>query len=231
MKGLNYRLSDDQMFYFVSIGECKDSKIVIPATYKGLPVARIDDYAFDCCSNLTEIVIPDSVTNISCLAFNECTSLTNIYVDENNIAYCSIDGNLYSKDGMRLIKYAIGKKATSFTIPNVVTSISDWAFAHCGNLTNVTIGNSVTSIGDRAFWGCDSLTNVTIGNSVTSIGECAFLGCNSLTEINIPISVTNIEEAVFSGCENLTIYCKAQSQPIGWDIYWNPDDRPVYWGS
>ena len=81
-------------------------------------------------------------------------------MDENNLNYKSIDGNLYSKDGKTLIQYAIGKTATSFVIPDSVTTIGDGAFRYCNSLTNVTIGDSVTTIGEGAFSCCYSFTDV-----------------------------------------------------------------------
>ena len=85
-----------------------------------------------------------------------------------------------------------------------VTSIGDYVFRGCGDLTSVTISNSVTSIGTFAFSGCRGLTTVFIPNSVTSIGTCAFLNCDKLTTINIPNSVTSISNSAFSGCSGLT---------------------------
>ena len=58
-----------------------------------------------------------------------------------------------------------------------VTSISDFAFINCSNLTKVSIPDGVTSIGNDAFYGCSGLTSVTIPNSVTSIGSSTFSGC------------------------------------------------------
>ena len=85
-----------------------------------------------------------------------------------------------------------------------VTSIGDYAFEECRNLTSVIIPNSVASIGYNAFYGCSSLTELTIPNSVASIGECAFKGCSSLTELTIPNSVASIAYDIFSGCSSLT---------------------------
>jgi hypothetical protein len=144
------------------------------------------------------------VTSIDDSSFEYCCSLTSIEVDENNTAYKSIDGNLYTKDGKTLIKYAIGKTATSFTIPNNVTSIGSGAFSDCDNLTSVEIPNSVTSIGEYAFYECYNLTSVEIGNSVTSIGYGAFSDCDNLTNVTIGNNVTSIGYYAFSGCDNLT---------------------------
>ena len=64
-----------------------------------------------------------------------------------------------------------------------VTSIGDYAFEECGELTSVTIPNSVTSIGEWAFGECSGLTSVTIGNGMTRIGNGAFDGCDELTSV------------------------------------------------
>ena len=151
----------------------------------GNGVTSIGYGAFIGCDSLTEIVIPDSVTSIGGSAFSWCGSLTEITVSENNREYKSIDGNLYTKDGETLIQYAIGKTATSFTIPDGVTSIGGHAFESCGNLTSVVIGDSVMSIKDLAFMYCSSLTSVVIGDGITSIRSNAFSNCSSLTEITV----------------------------------------------
>ena len=226
-KQLKYNLLDNGTYEVRGIGNCKDKNILIPSEYNGLSVTSISDYAFQFCTSLTSIVIPDSVTSIgegafafcSSLAsvtipnsvtsigdeaFSNCDSLTSITVDENNEYYKSIDGNLYTKDGKTLIQYARGKQATSFTIPDSVTSIGERAFYGCSSLTSVTIPNSVTSISDYAFKFCTSLTSIVIPDSVTSIGDDAFFDCKSLTSIEIPDSVTSIGDGAFYGCTSLT---------------------------
>ena len=58
-----------------------------------------------------------------------------------------------------------------------VTSIGEYAFQNCTNLTSITIPEGVTSIGSSAFYYCTGLTSVTIPEGVTSIGGRAFSGC------------------------------------------------------
>ncbi|MDB4494880.1 leucine-rich repeat domain-containing protein [Akkermansiaceae bacterium] len=85
-----------------------------------------------------------------------------------------------------------------------VTSIGNFAFSRCTNLTSITIPDSVNSIGEAAFGKCDSLRSITISKGVTSIGDEAFAGCSSLTSITIPDSVTSIGDWAFGNCVNLT---------------------------
>ncbi|MBQ7793561.1 MAG: leucine-rich repeat domain-containing protein, partial [Clostridia bacterium] len=123
--------------------------------------------------------------------------------DENNENYSSSDGILFNKDKSTIICYPEGKTADLYTIPNGVTSIGDYAFYGCSNLTSITLPNSVTSIGRYAFSGCRRLTIITLPDSVTSIGVYAFRYCSSLASITIPDSVTSIGDYAFYGCSSL----------------------------
>lgn len=199
------------------------TRVVIPNS-----VTTIGNAAFYDCDSLTSVVISDSVTTIDNAAFCSC-SLTSIEVDEANQYYCSIDGNLYTKDKKTLVQYAIGKTATEFTIPSSVTRIGTSAFSNCDSLTSIVIPDSVTKIGNEAFSWCSSLTSVVIPDSVTTIGTNAFYDCDSLTSVAIGDSVTTIGIFAFDNCSSLTIYCEAESQPSGWNSYWNSSKRPVVW--
>ena len=190
----------------------------------GNSVTSIGDYAFYFCSRLTSVTIPNSVTTIGDYAFSICSGLTSIKVESGNTTYDSrndcnaiietasntlVTGckNTIIPNSVTTIReYAFYycSDLTSLTIPNSVTSIGDYAFQYCSGLTSVTIPNSVTSIGNGAFSGCTGLTSMTIGNSVTSIGNWAFGGCIGLTSVTIPNSVTTIREYAFSGCTGLT---------------------------
>ncbi|MBR2549711.1 MAG: leucine-rich repeat protein [Clostridiales bacterium] len=92
----------------------------------------------------------------------------------------------------------------SVVIDSGVTSIGNYAFINCENLTSVTIPSSVTSIDKYAFGSCTSLAGITIPENVTSIGEGVFYGCTSLASITIPEAVTSISRGVFYGCTGLT---------------------------
>ena len=93
---------------------------------------------------------------------------------------------------------------TSITIPSSVISIYREAFKGCSGLTSIKIPNSVTSIGFGVFCYCIGLTSITIPNSVIEIGNYVFSQCSGLTSITIPNSVTSISEGAFFECKGLT---------------------------
>ncbi len=156
-------------------------------------MTSIGDWAFSGCYGLTEITIPDSVTNIGYMVFEGCSNITDIIVEEGNLKYDSRENcnAIIETDSNTLI---FGNE-NSF-IPNGVASIGDCAFQGCSRITNIVIPDTVTHIGYNAFAYC-GLTGITIPNSVTSIDEGAFYHCK-LTNITIPKSVTSIGNRVFN---------------------------------
>ena len=169
--------------------------------YIGDCVTTIGNQAFENCSGLTSVTIPNSVTSIGNSAFENCSGLTSIDIP-NSVT--TISGSAFN--GCRSL--------TSITIPDSVTNIGASAFYQCSGLTEVTIGNSVTSIGINAFSGCTSLTSILIPNSVTTIDEQAFASCGSLTSVTIGNGVTSIGTDAFYYCSSLTsITCLAETPP------------------
>ena len=145
-------------------------ELVIPSSYNGKPVISIGSYAFNSCSSLSSVTIPDSVTSIGRFAFGYCSGLTSVTIPDS---VTSIGQDAFWGCSNLM----------SVAIPDSVTSIENMTFRNCGNLTSVIIGNKVTSIGRWAFKDCRNLTNVTIPDSVTQIGSWAFSGCSSLKSI------------------------------------------------
>ena len=139
----------------------------------------------------------------------------------------------YKLDGTSIGEYAFSEcyNLTSVIIPNSVTSIGVRAFYNCKGLTSITIPNSVTSIGERAFYNCKGLTSITIPNSVTSIGDGAFRDCTGLTSVTIPNSVTSIGGGAFYNCKGLTsITIEATTPPTLGAItsFGNTNNCPIY---
>ena len=217
------KIAGKEEYRVIGLGTVSDLDIVIPATYRGLTVTEIGQYAFRDSTYITSVVIPDSVTSIGYQAFRDCSSLTSVEIPDRVTSIG--DGAFF--DCVSL---------TSLEIGNGVTTIGDGAFYDCDSLTSVVIGDSVTTIGSSAFSDCDSLTSVVIGDSVTTIGGEAFAGCTSLTSVVIPNSVTTIGSYAFYDCDSLTIYCEPESKLSGWKSDWNglwyydSSYIPVVWG-
>ncbi|MCD7777541.1 MAG: leucine-rich repeat protein [Clostridiales bacterium] len=134
----------------------------------------IGDSAFLYCSSLTEISIPSGVTSIEHRAFGNCEALEGIEVSNNNQYYTSVDNVLFDKDVTTIIVYAAKKTGTTYSIPDSVTTIGEYAFYSSNNLTNITIPSNVESIGSDAFFVCGNLKSITILNKTVSIGSKAF---------------------------------------------------------
>ena len=245
---LSFKLNEDGESY--SVTDCDTStegELTIPATYNGLPVTAIGDYAFYYCDALTNVTVPDSVTTIGDSAFQYCSDITSVTIGNSvaTIGDCAFCGC---------------SSLTDITIPDSVTSIGDSAFNDCDGLTSVTIPDSVTTIGNYAFAYCSSLTSVTVGNGVATIGNYAFYSCTSLTGFSvaannpnyssdsygvlfnknkteliqvpraisgayiIPDSVTTIGEDAFYACDGLTSVTIPNSvTTIGEYAFWGCD--------
>ncbi|MBQ6578184.1 MAG: leucine-rich repeat domain-containing protein [Bacteroidales bacterium] len=160
--------------------------VVIPDT-----ITKINTSAFHYCSGLTSITIPDGVTSIGFGAFRGCSSLSSIYIP----------------DGVTSIDMAVFEGCSSLSsinIPVGVTRIGGYAFRGCSSLSSIYIPDGVTSIEDGLFGGCSGLTSIKIPDGVTSIGDYSFNGCSSLSSINIPDGVTSIGSYSFNGCSSLS---------------------------
>ena len=202
-----------QVAYLID-GSNASGEVEIPASVSNAPIALIANSAFYNCDNLTNITIPDSVTNIGHYAFKGCLRLTSITIpdsvtsigqgtfeDCSDLTTITIPGSVTS---IGRYTFKACTSLTSVIIPDSVTSIEQGAFQDCSSLITITIPDSVTSIGQGSFQDCISLLTITIPDSVTSIGQELFRGCSDLTNITIGNGVTSIANGAFVGCTSLT---------------------------
>ncbi len=223
---LEFKLNDsDGTYSVVGIGKFDGTELVIPEEHNGKPVRAIRKGNYDGCEGITSLRLHEGIDIVEEEVLSKFKGLTSIEVDEYNGDFKSVDGNLYTADGEKLVQYAPGKADRSFAVPSGVTSIGayafsgvsaleevtipvgvgaigGWAFAHCG-LKRVTVPGSVTKIGCSAFYSCEAMENVSLEEGVSNIAGSAFSGCLALTSINIPASVTYIDTSVFVRCYSL----------------------------
>ncbi len=211
-------------------------------TYK---VTAIGDYAFNGCTGLTGVDIPETIEYIRSHSFSFCQNLTEIVIPDNVIGLGS-----YSFEGcIGLKKLSIGSKVSAingvfkgctglteliwnpvncfdmgdFPKENISSlsigpkvEVIPYNFLSGSKITSLTVPNSVISIQSCAFADCGELTDVVIGNAVSVIGSEAFSGCSKLTRLTIGESVNSIDDEAFSGCSNLA------------ELTWNAIDCRFY---
>jgi hypothetical protein len=188
------------------------------------PFTAIRDSAFtgDYTKNLIkEIVIPKGVTSIGKSAFASCYFLESITLPNTletigDYAFYNC-GSVASSNYNRPIIFNFGKSIRTignyafaqcalgnFILPNTLTSIGNFAFQLCTQITSVTIPKSVVNLGRNVFQNCSKLNTVVLNNLPNEIREGMFYNCSSLTSITIPDSVTIIEQEAFYNCSSLT---------------------------
>ena len=166
-------------------------------------VTTIRSEAFTDCTGLASVKIGAGVTSISAEAFKGCVGLVAITVAPENEQYCSDKNIVYTKDKKTLV-FVPKNTAGSFTMPESVTKIGDYAFEGCTGLTAITIPASVTAIESSAFSGCTGLSAITLPDSVQSLGwNSTFAGCTNLTSLTIGSGLTSLGYNAFRGCLKL----------------------------
>ncbi len=197
-------------------------EIEIPGSINGNPVSYIARHAFSFQDNLLSISVPSSVVSIGEYAFNNCSNLCEVTLQEGLTEIC---------------RHAFSNcpNLSSINLPNTLTHLGDSAFYFDTNLCSIYVPSGVTNIGFEVFRGCSNLVSISLervdsfgdyafadcamsefhfGDIVTSIGEYAFFNCTNLRKLTIPSSVAFIGFAAFGQCDNLNEihYCGSWDQ-------------------
>ncbi|MCR5420880.1 MAG: leucine-rich repeat protein [Lachnospiraceae bacterium] len=190
----------------------------------------IGEYAFRNCSALERIIIPNSFKEIKRSAYEKCTSLESMKLENRypEVTFDIIIGDYAFKECSNLTEVifenkirlkSIGKEAyklcinlTDLTFGEEVylNSIGEEAFYMCNNLIDINIPNDVEFIGRSAFEKCLSLKNVTLPRNLKKLGAAVFREDTAIEKIEIPknidtVSVSKATDGIFSGCEKLKI--------------------------
>lgn len=187
-------------------------------------VANIGASAFEGCSALKTVTIPDSC-GVQAMAFYGCSSLTDINYNETAVwtaPTAFVETAWYNSQPDGIVYY--GKSACAYkgdfkaneTIKDGTVVVADGLFYGDEELTSIDIADSVENIGSMAFEECINLREVKLPKSLYTICEETFYGCESLESITLP-DVVNIGESAFAHCINLKNIVIPESVEFGID--------------
>lgn len=193
-----YTDADGEAYSVVGV-RVLSKKMVIPSTFKGIPVKTITGgpNTFIVGRNyIKSIVIPNSITDIRHYAFEDCIVLKNVTFEEGSQLKAIEEGAFMHCSSLE-----------SINIPKSVTRVGSFAFQSCFSLSRVVFeeDSNLNTMGYSAFSNCSNLLSVEFGKNskLETIGQNAFKDAVKLKYIEIPDSIINVEEMAFSGCDSL----------------------------
>lgn len=201
----------------VTITDCDTAAagvLEIPAAIEGLPVTAIGTRAFENCTGLTGVTLPESLTKIGSYAFNKCSSLQQITVPQGVVSVgqyafstCTALKQVYLPESVTDMGSKIFYNCTSLqrlTIPYVADVHIGYLFGKESGAIELPLipgTRSVTSSSGTVYLIPNSLYEVTVlGGTIPSGG---FSGCQKLTQVLLGQNVTGIGSKAFSGCAGL----------------------------
>ena len=182
--------SNLQTLEYYAFGSCANLQSVwIPKTITN-ETSYVYNGPFDDCGKLKSITFADGITNIPSGLFAGCTGIESIEIPDT---VTEILVSAFADSSIQSVKIGSG-----------LTTISNYAFYSCKNLTEINLPKSLTSIGNSAFRDCINLGTIEFPESLIEINGYAFYGCSSLTSIKLPSKVSRIENNTFYGCSSMT---------------------------
>lgn len=173
-----------------------------PNTIKGafsVPAGTvaIADGAFIGCTEITEVILPNSLTLVGEYAFYDLRgTLTKVTFAGNGFNAVVINKYAFANcDALAELVFEPGSQ---------VSILEAGAFQGCSSLAKLTIPSSMTKVGYEAFKGCSSLAEIEFmaSNKKLAFGEGVFMDCTALTTVNLPANVSEMP-GIFGGCTSL----------------------------
>ncbi len=173
-----------------AISKTQKGIVTIPEEVNGYRVSAIGQHAFYKCTEITEVVLPESIELIGRYAFSGCSSLSRIILPED----------------LEEIEHRAFYEATSLyqiEIPDNVLFLGEACFRECTSLYSVYIGEGIEEIPEDCFYKCASLKEIELSDEIVSIGEQAFAFCSCLQELPMSEGVEEIRSNAFQECVDL----------------------------
>lgn len=148
----------------------------------------IGEQAFEGCTALKEIELPNSLDSLGKSAFTWCEALKKVKMPAH----------------LKKVSYGAFSSCGSLAqvdFPTGIQEIGEFSFANCANLKSINL-NGVKVIGTKAFYNCKTLADVTLGEGLEELKDSVFERCNALTELTIPASMKKSGAKLFFRCPN-----------------------------
>lgn len=213
-KDVGFNLSEDGKYYILTSVDDKDAEeYAIPAKYNDLPVKVIASGAFNGCTNLENVIIPNSVVTIEEGAFASCYGLKKMTIpfigqsrEEENSVFGYIFGKKSYPGSVGITQYPNGVKVDYWLPQNLIEvtvtdgDLNEGCFENCTRLKRIIYEGEARRAEDRAFSGCVSLDEVKfVAGTVKKYGDRAFQNCTSLDIYQLE-NINEIGEYCFAGC-------------------------------
>lgn len=167
-----------------------------------------------------KLTLPNTFETFYWDSVSDCSNITEIYVEEGNKKFKSVDGIIYSADGKTLIRCPEGR-TMDVVIADDTETIGSSAFSGCALISYVKCPDSLTIINNSAFSDCSKLTTVEFGKSLKTIGSYSFLECRKLNITKFPDSLVSIGNNAFLRCGLKSIEFGNSLQSIGSSAFYN----------
>ncbi len=212
--GLVFKLISGGEEYEVSGKGDATGVINIPSTYRKKPVTAIGERAFFNESDVTQVILPDSIVRIGDFAFASCSYLEKInlpprlmYLGESALSGCrALDGSIKLPDGLTAVSkgtFAYCAELDAVEFGAGISEIGENAFTDCSSLRSLTFPASLKRIEGFAFAACSDISSASFNEGLESIGEFAFSKAVSLNEALLPDSLEYIGAGAFYHCTSL----------------------------
>lgn len=186
--------------------------LIIPKNVTSIP----SNFAKD--SDITEVIIPDGVTDIDNLAFKGCANLTKVQLPKslvtlgteafaNNTLLESIHiGNKVESIGTNCFRKCYALKEVIFEQGSPIKKfVNASVFQECTSLTRIILPQGLTSTGNYILANCSSLVEIELPETLQYIGTGCFKDCTSLSKVNIPPFILELGQESFRGCTSLAM--------------------------
>lgn len=195
------------------------AKIIIPDEFNDMPVTEVDEFAFttgylDHFSPLSEVVFGNNIRKIGVSAFWHCTNITELVLPESletigKYAFSSCSGiqNITFGNGLKLIDCQGFYGCTSYeelNLPDSLETLGESAFYNNTGLKRVNCGDNLKTADMFAFYGCSELTDIDFGNSPVSLYYQTFGECTNLKNVILSDNIVSIgDKQVFQNCNSI----------------------------